>query len=126
MNSFKINHLHVICDDLERMIKFWSSGVGATFQGYRTFGKADGAVLDLNGLQINLRVPKDTEEGIKKNTVSLGYDHLGFEVENLDSACSHLASFGCCIESGPVDLVDRRIAFLKGPEDIILELIEFS
>ena len=66
MNIFKFNHLHIICEDLEGMIKFWSAGVGATFKNYRTFGKADGAVLDLAGFQINLRVPKDTENEIEK------------------------------------------------------------
>lgn len=125
MNIFRVNHLHVICEDLEGMIQFWSSGVGASFKSYRTFGNADGAVLDLDGLQINLRVPKDSEKGIEKNSISLGYDHLGLEVDNLDSACYHLEGFGCHLQSDPVDLADRRVAFLKGPEDLILELIQF-
>ena len=125
MNVFKMDHLHIICEDLERMIKFWTLGVGASFKKYQAFGDADGAVLMLDCLQINLRVPKALEKGIEKNKVSLGYDHLGFEVDDLDSACSHLAEFGCRIDTGPTKLSDRKIVFLKGPEDIILELMQF-
>ena len=124
MTIFKMNHLHVICNDLEGMIKFWTKGVGATFQENRVFGGADGAIIKLDGLQINLRVPKHSEQGIKQNSVSYGYDHLGLTVDDLDSACSQLAEFGCTIDSGPTELNDRKIVFLKGPENITLELME--
>jgi len=124
MTVFKMDHLHVICEDLEGMIKFWTLGVGAAFKSYRSFGNADGAVLNLDGLQINLRVPKDNEQSIKQNSLSYGYDHLGLTVDDLDSACSRLAEFGCTIDSGPTELNDRKIVFLKGPEDITLELME--
>ena len=124
MPVFKMNHLHVICEDLQTMIDFWTSGVGASFKRYRSFGNAEGAVLALDGLQINLRVPKENEKGIATNNTSLGYDHLGLEVDDLDAALSHLASFGCTIDSGPTELNDRKIAFLKGPENITLELMQ--
>lgn len=124
MCNFKMNHLHIICGDLEDMKKFWTEGMGASFKEDRSFGGADGAVLELDGLQINLRVPKESEKAIKLNTNSFGYDHLGLTVDDLDSACAHLAKFGCSIDSGPTELQDRKLAFLKGPENIILELIQ--
>lgn len=125
MSKFKINHLHIICDDLENMKAFWTKGIGAAFREDRSFGGAAGAVLQLEDLQVNLRTPKALEIEIEPNKASLGYDHLALEVDDLDSACSHLATFGCSIESGPTDLIDRRIVFLKGPEKISLELIQF-
>jgi catechol 2,3-dioxygenase-like lactoylglutathione lyase family enzyme len=125
MVTFKTNHLHIICNDLKNMKHFWTAGIGAAFKEDRSFGGAAGAVLRLGELQINLRVPKSAEQEIEPNTVSLGYDHLGLEVEDIDSACSHLAAYGCSIESGPTELNDRKIVFLKGPENITLELIQF-
>lgn len=122
---FKTNHLHIICDDLENMKAFWIRGIGATFKEYRSFGGAGGAVLQLDDLQINLRVPKSTENEIRQNEVSLGYDHVGLEVDNIESACSHLTTFGCSIEAGPTELADRKIVFLSGPESLTLELIQF-
>ncbi len=125
MTTFKTNHLHIICDDLENMKDFWTQGIGANFKEDRSFGGAAGAVLQLDDLQINLRVPKSTEHDIKPNEVALGYDHVGLEVDDVESACSHLVAFGCSIESGPTDLNDRKIVFLKGPENLTLELIQF-
>ena len=125
MSKFKTNHLHIICDDLEQMKDFWTSGIGATFKEDRSFGGAAGTVLQLDALQINLRVPKSSETEIEPNKASLGYDHLGMEVDDIESACSHLATFGCSIKSGPTELTDRKTVFLKGPENITLELIQF-
>lgn len=125
MKKFQINHLHIIRNDLEQMKNFWTQGIGATFKENRSFGGAAGTVLELDGLQINLRLPKATENEIETNKASLGYDHLGLGVDDINSACDHLAGFGCSIVVGPVDLDDRRIVFLKGPEDITLELIQF-
>ena len=125
MSTFKTNHLHIICNDLEKMKNFWTQGIGAEFKENRSFGGAAGAVLQLDELQINLRVPKNTEQEIEQNRDSLGYDHLGMEVDDIASACSDLAAFGCSIESGPTELSDRKIVFLKGPENITLELIQF-
>ena len=125
MVTFKTNHLHIICQDLEDMKHFWTVGIGATYKEDRSFGGAAGAVLQLGGLQINLRVPKSSEAEVEPNNVSFGYDHLGLEVDDIESACSHLAAFGCSIESGPTALVDRKIVFLKGPENLTLELIQF-
>ena len=125
MSKFKTNHLHIICDDLEKMKDFWTHGIGAAFREDRSFGGAAGAVLQLGELQINLRVPKSSETKIEPNKASLGYDHMGLEVDDIESACSHLATFGCSIEAGPTELSDRKTVFLKGPENLTLELIQF-
>ncbi len=124
MNTFKINHLHIICQDLQNMIEFWTNGLGARFKEYRSFGPADGAVLMVDTLQVNLRVPKEDESSADDSASCLGYDHVGFEVDDVDAACSHLAELGCTIDSGPTELSDRKIVFLKGPENITLELMQ--
>ena len=61
MNTYKVNHLHIICQDLQNMIEFWTAGLGAVFKEYRSFGGAEGAVLMVDSLQVNLRVPKQNE-----------------------------------------------------------------
>lgn len=124
MNTFKVNHLHIICRDLQNMIDFWTTGLGALFKEYRTFGGADGAVLMVGDLQVNLRIPKENENSDSEPGSCLGYDHLGFEVDNLDTACSHLLESGCSIKTGPTELADRKIVFLTGPENITMELME--
>ncbi len=124
MNTFKVNHLHVICKDLQKMIEFWTTGLGALFKEYRVFGGADGAVLMAGNLQVNLRVPKQGEQADGESGSCLGYDHVGFEVDDLDAACSRLIGLGCSINTGPTELSDRKIVFLRGPEGITLELMQ--
>ena len=124
MNTFKVNHLHVICKDLQNMIEFWTTGLGALFKEYRVFGGAEGAVLMAGDLQVNLRVPKQNENSDNVSGSCLGFDHVGFEVEDLDAACSRLTGLGCTINSGPTELNDRKIVFLSGPENITLELMQ--
>ena len=126
MALFKTHHLHIICNDLDGMKEFWTVGIGAAFKEDRSFGGAAGAVLQLDDLQINLRVPKSTENEIRANEAALGYDHLGLEVDDLEPACSRLTALGCSIESGPTELTDRKIVFLKGPENLTLELIQLT
>ncbi len=124
MTTCTLDHLHLICEDLEEMIRFWRDGIGASFIEYRTFGGAQGAVLLLGGLHLYLRVPKENERGKLTAMPSLGYDHLGLWVDDLEAACTRMETFGCRINSGPTDLHDRRILFLAGPEGITLELMQ--
>lgn len=124
MNTFKVNHLHIICKDLQNMIEFWTTGLGALFKEHRVFGGAEGAVLMAGDLQVNLRVPKEHEQAEGESGSCLGYDHVGFEVDDLDAACARLTGLGCTISTGPTELSDRKIAFLKGPENITLELMQ--
>jgi len=106
------------------MIDFWTKGIGAHFKEYRSFGGAEGAVLKLDTLQVNLRVPKESEAAEREKSSCLGYDHLGFEVDDLDRSCKQLMDYGCTINSGPTELQDRKIVFLSGPETITLELMQ--
>ncbi len=124
MNTFKVDHLHIICKDLQNMIEFWTTGLGAVFKEYRVFGGADGAVLKVGDFQIYLRVPKENEQPDGDSGSCLGYDHLGFWVDDLDAASSRLKGLGCTVSAGPTELHDRKIIFLKGPDTITLELMQ--
>ena len=126
MNTFKLNHLHIVCSDLQNMVRFWTEGVGADLICYRTFGNADGAVLNLDGLRISLRLPKENEQVRERRQNSFGYDHLGLEVNDLDDACNHLADFACKIDSGPFKREGRKTVFLKGPDNVVLELMQID
>lgn len=124
MMTFTVDHLHLICRDLPEMIHFWTQGVGASFKQFREFGGAEGAVLMLDGLQLNLRVARENENRDSGTQRVLGYDHIGFRVADLDASCARLMEFGCKIHTGPTELSDRRIVFLKGPEAITIELMQ--
>ena len=123
--NYRFHHIHLICKDLTGMIDFFTENLGATLIGKKKFGTTDGASLDLQGTTVNLRVAREDEEmtGDASQT-RFGYDHLGLQVEDVDAAYRDLNSKGFSFFMEPKDIPDLRIAFFRGPEDIIIELIQ--
>ncbi len=123
--SFRFHHVHIICRDLEKLIGFFTESIGAELVRRKKFGTADGASLNLQGTTINLRVARADEkmEGDAVRTV-YGYNHIGLEVENLEAAFAELSARGYSFFMPPTDIPDLRIAFFRGPEDIVIELVQ--
>ena len=123
--NYRLHHIHLICKDLAGMIDFFSENLGATLIAKKKFGTADGASLDLQGTTVNLRVAREDEEmtGDASQT-RFGYDHLGLQVEDVDAAYRDLRDKGFSFFMTPKDIPDLRIAFFRGPEDIIIELVQ--
>lgn len=123
--SFRFHHVHILCKDLEKMIWFFTESIGAELVRRKKFGTADGASLDLQGTAINLRVARadETLEGDASRTV-YGYHHIGLEVEDIDAVFNDLRAQGYSFFMPPTDIPDLRIAFFRGPEDIVVELVQ--
>jgi len=123
--SFRFHHVHIICKDLEKMIGFFTEDTGAVLVKRKKFGTADGATLDLQGTTINLRVARADEklEGDASRTV-FGYNHIGLEVEDIEVAFKDLRERGYSFFMPPTDIPDLRIALFRGPEDIVIELVQ--
>ncbi|NWF93784.1 MAG: VOC family protein [Syntrophaceae bacterium] len=122
---YRYHHLHLICSDLERMERFFVEVLGARLVERRKFGTADGAVLDLHGTQINLRTLRTDEmvtgDGSQKH---YGYDHLGLEVEDVESAYRALQGEGYQFITPPTDTGTSKMAFFRGPDHIVIELLQ--
>ena len=78
---YTLAHLHVICRDMEKMIRFWREALSAEVVASRTFGDEPGAIME-----------------------------------------SLVKGFGCTLASMPAN--QNRVAFVRGPENLMLELIE--
>jgi len=122
--SFRFHHVHIICKDLEKMSGFFTEDIGADLVRRKKFGTADGASLDLQGTTINLRVARadGRMEGDASRTV-YGYNHIGLEVEEIEVAYTDLSALGCSFFMPPTNIPGLRIAFFRGPEDIVIEKI---
>jgi catechol 2,3-dioxygenase-like lactoylglutathione lyase family enzyme len=123
--SFRFHHVHIICKDLEKMIGFFTEDLKASLVRRKKFGTADGASLDLQGATINLRVARTDErmEGDASRSV-YGYNHIGLEVDDIEAAHTDLRARGHSFFMPPTDIPDLRIAFFRGPEDIVIELVQ--
>ncbi len=122
--TYRFHHIHIICKDLEKMIRFFTEIIGAELIERRKFGTADGASLDVQGTTVNLRVAREDEEMVGDASQSrYGYDHIGLEVDDVDAAYRDLTQRGYTFFTPPTDVPNLRIAFFRGPEDITIELV---
>jgi catechol 2,3-dioxygenase-like lactoylglutathione lyase family enzyme len=123
--AYRFHHLHIVCKDLEKMINFFTEVLKAKLVTRQKFGTADGASLDLQGTVVNLRVSRKDEEMIEDASQSrYGYDHIGLEVEDIETEFKDLTEKGFSFFMPPTDIPNLKIAFFKGPEDITIELVQ--
>ena len=123
--TYRFHHVHVVCKDLENMISFFTEIIGAELIDRRKFGTADGASLNLQGTTVNLRVAREDEDMVGDASQSrYGFDHIGLEVDDVDGAYKDLTQRGYSFFMPPKDIPNLRIAFFRGPEDIIIELVQ--
>ena len=123
--AYRFHHFHIICRHLENMITFFTEVLGATLVRRQKFGTADGASLDLEGFTVNLRVAREDEQMVGDASQSrYGYDHIGLEVDDIETVFKDLTARGFTFVVPPKEIPDLKIAFFKGPEDITIELVE--
>jgi glyoxylase I family protein len=123
--DYHFHHVHILCSDLQDHIDFFTNNLGAQLVTHKKFGSADGATLDLNGTMINLRLAAD-HETIDDNAADLayGYHHICVRVDDIDRAYNDLTGRGVAFLSTPKDAGGNRIAFFKGPDGIVLEMLQ--
>ena len=122
---YRFHHAHIICKDLEQMINFFTDVLNARLISRLKFGTAEGASIDVQGITVNLRVPRADEiMAADASETRYGFDHIGLEVEDVDAAFNDLARRGYNFFMPPTDIPNLRIAFFKGPEDITIELVQ--
>jgi catechol 2,3-dioxygenase-like lactoylglutathione lyase family enzyme len=122
--SYQFDHLHIVCRDLEGMIAFFTQNFETTLIERRPFGGSPGAVLDLGGTTINLRLAKESEPLMHdENAKPLGLHHIGIAVDNVDAEYQRLTARGYHFTTLPTDVPGHRIAFFNGPENLTIEIM---
>jgi catechol 2,3-dioxygenase-like lactoylglutathione lyase family enzyme len=124
--GYRLNHIHLVCRDLQEMIDFFTDNFGAKLTAMKKFGGAEGASLDLGGTVINLRVAQEKEKLTEVTSAkTYGYHHIGIDVDDIDAKFEELSRKGYAFSVPPKDLDQTlRIAFFDGPEKITIELLQ--
>ena len=124
--AYTLNHIHIVCKDLQQMIDFFSQTFDASLIAMKQFGGADGASLDLSGVTVNLRVTQEKETMLESGK-TYGYHHIGINVDDIDAKYEELKGKGYAFSVAPKDIDDTlRIAFFDGPENVTIELLQMK
>jgi catechol 2,3-dioxygenase-like lactoylglutathione lyase family enzyme len=95
--------------------------------------KADHVTLELRDAPTHQEVqllrfhhpalPDKPDEG---NLARLGFNHVCFAVSDLDGTLERLVAAGVVVRNDVMEFHDRRLVFLVGPDDVTIELAEWS
>ena len=126
----KFNHIHVKCRDLEKAVEYYERIFDAKVLARQATGKAPMVRLNLGGIMLNLSaVGKDENlpaPKVRENTWErCGLGHFGVVVEEMDKTVKEMKRKGAEFMEEPREIQPgTRIAFVKGPEGDVIEIIQ--
>jgi glyoxylase I family protein len=121
--GYRLHHIHLVCSDLEKSLRFFTETLGGKLLARRKFGTADGATIDLAGAPIYLRAIR-ADEAAGGAAAACGYHHLGLAVDDLDAAHAQLTAEGYVFTTPPTVIPTGKMAFVLGPDNIVIELMQ--
>ena len=127
MSKFTYDHIHLRSPDPEATAKFYEQMFGAEI--LRTMQQGKPRIdLKLGGANIFI-APVAAGDGVNPppTTPYQGLDHLGLLVSNIDAVVAELKAKGVTFTKElHTARPGVRIAFLRGPEGVSIELLERS
>jgi lactoylglutathione lyase len=127
MATFTFDHIHLRSPDPEGTAAFYEKMFGATVLRSTQNGKPR-VDLDLCGQKVFIaRVEPKDEVASPPKSPYLGLDHIGFTVTGIDGIVADLKAKGANFTMEPTTIrPGARIAFLRGPQDVTIELVDRS
>tara|TARA_B110000014_G_C19773753_1_gene402557 strand:+ start:94 stop:483 length:390 start_codon:yes stop_codon:yes gene_type:complete len=126
--SFRLDHVHIVSNDVDVMSSFFQRLFLAKVLSYDEKLKgAPNTVLEFGGLRIFIRGVRPGEEpDASSPELVQGLDHFGLEVENVQESANILRSRGAnfIVDPEASGVGGRMIAFISGPENVRIELCE--
>ena len=127
--GYRINHIHLKSPDPRKTAEWYVRAFDfeITSDETRVFGdrfvrckSADGGInVNISGARTNERL------GHGDAMAHHGLEHFGFDSVDVQADITRLTGLGATLLEGPINLPNGgRIAFLRGPDDTRLELVE--
>ena len=126
MATYKYDHIHFRSEDPHAARKFWEEMFGAECTRERELGGAPSFTMDLNGMIFQVSGRAEGENPVRTGSEPrYGLDHFGLLVDDMDGAASGLREKGAEFICEPWELRPGvKVAFIKGPDNISIELAE--
>jgi catechol 2,3-dioxygenase-like lactoylglutathione lyase family enzyme len=95
--------------------------------------EADHVTLELTGAAthqevqlLNFHRPAVAPNPAESDLARPGFNHVCFAVDDLDATLDKLRSEGVAVRNQVMTFHDRRLVFVLGPDDVTVELAEWS
>lgn len=120
----RLDHVHLRSPDAAAAAAWYIRVLGATLVERRD-GPRPRFELSLGGLTLLINVILPGEAcGPAPAAPHAGMEHLGFTVVDIDAAAAAFAARGAVFDLPPTTVRGLRIAFIKGPDGVPVELLE--
>ena len=128
--AFRINHTHLKSPDPRKTAEWYVQAFGFTILGDETRVFGDRFIRcpsEDGGMDVNISGARTGETlGPGDASAHHGLEHFGFDSEHLETDIARLETLGARLLEGPIQSpTGSRIAFLKAPDDVRVELIEW-
>lgn len=123
--AYAFDHVHIYCSDLAASERWFIEGMGAEFVRRREVRGAPATDLRLAGVRLFLRGTQLGEVLGEAGPSRFGTDHIGLAVQDLGATAQELKRRGVEFETEPqVAGTGLRIAFVRGPDRVRIELVQ--
>jgi lactoylglutathione lyase len=124
-------HTSIRTSNMERSIDFYTRIMGLKLLSRREIAENNAEIVFLQdpegkGARLELTIYRNQKQFVQAEYEDRLFDHLAFEVKNMDQTISLLRKEKITITDEPFKLVPDGplIAFVEDPDGILIELIE--
>ena len=126
--AYEFNHVHLKAADPEETVNWYVKAFNFKIisDTVRSYGDrfircqtADGVAVNISGART------DEQMGGGDATVHWGIEHFGINVDDLDAELERLVDLGAELMEGPIVVPGGpKIAFVKAPDDVRIEVMQ--
>jgi len=126
MTEFTYDHVHLRSPDPDATAAYYERMFGAKIIKSVMSNGLPRTDMNLGGVMIFIaQVPPTADLAEKPENSFVGLDHLGLRVHNIDAVCEELKEKGAEFTVEPKTIRPGvRIAFVKGPQNVLIELLD--
>ncbi len=126
---FRINHIHLKAPDPRKTADWYAKAFAFKIlnEEVRAFGdRFVRCQSEDGGMMVNISSARTGETlGPGDAGAHHGLEHFGFDSDHLEGDIARLQGLGAQLLEGPIQVPNGpRIAFLKAPDDVRVELVE--
>ncbi len=125
MGRFTYEHIHLRSPDPEATAQYYARMFDAEIIRSKPVDGAPRIDLNLGGQKVFIALAQPDKTNAAPQAPYFGLEHIGLTVSDIDAIAAELQAKGADFTMQPTTIRPGvRIAFLRGPEGVLVELIQ--